>query len=394
MCEYHRLNKGEQEVCFTTKCFLYVKGVCYINTLHLSSTLCREVPVEPLQIADTGQIINSDKLIDPLQSELLEESWHSGSEEDIEILDGLHEDPTGQTGDLEMCKDVDQNVDLEETADNKEETLIEVAEHTQRIENSQERVELTEKLEEFGYLEQQDCDQTTSQDREPSPQPEHSKSEQLEMTKQLEQIQAEASHQTEEQHSEDSEQLGRLEHLDQSPQMELTEQLIQHENVDETEESIQLDEIVCVEAREPEVAEQEEQMETPAEQNEQSLQMTDVHQPIVSEQVVQAEEIVESEITEQVSLETEVPQQTEEAELNLVDKCAEPSNQAEGVGDTEDGDLQTVVANVGQPKPLETAVPHMNGGEVDREMARHLAERLFKLDGIQRVDVVKHLDKE
>uniref|UniRef100_A0A671YW45 PH and SEC7 domain-containing protein 3-like n=1 Tax=Sparus aurata TaxID=8175 RepID=A0A671YW45_SPAAU len=36
----------------------------------------------------------------------------------------------------------------------------------------------------------------------------------------------------------------------------------------------------------------------------------------------------------------------------------------------------------------------MNGGEVDREKARCLAERLFKLDGIQRVDVVKHLDKD
>lgn len=291
-----------------------------------------------------------------------------------------------------MCKDVDQNVDLKqsETADNKEEKLIEVAEHTRRIENSQEIVELTEKQEEeTGYLEQQDFDQTTSQDRELSPQPEHSKSEQLEMTKQLEQIQVEASHQTEEQYSEDSEELGGLQHLDQSPHIELTEQLSQPENSDENEKNIQLEEIVCLEAREPEVVEQQEQMETPTEQNEQSLQMANVHQPILSEQIVQPEKTVESEVTEQVSLETEVPQQIEEADSNMVDTCAEPSNR----GDTEDGDVQTV-ANGEQPKPLETAVPHMNGGEVDREMACQLAERLFKLDGIQRVDVVKHLDKE
>lgn len=38
--------------------------------------------------------------------------------------------------------------------------------------------------------------------------------------------------------------------------------------------------------------------------------------------------------------------------------------------------------------------PHMNGEDVDREEACRLADRLFKLDGIQRIDVVKHLDKD
>uniref|UniRef100_A0A3Q3VVA5 SEC7 domain-containing protein n=1 Tax=Mola mola TaxID=94237 RepID=A0A3Q3VVA5_MOLML len=47
-----------------------------------------------------------------------------------------------------------------------------------------------------------------------------------------------------------------------------------------------------------------------------------------------------------------------------------------------------------QPEPPEMAVPRMNGCDVDSEMAGRLAERLFKLDGIQRVDVVKHLDKD
>ncbi len=71
-----------------------------------------------------------------------------------------------------------------------------------------------------------------------------------------------------------------------------------------------------------------------------------------------------------------------------------PSHQAEEVEGNKDGSVQTVVANGEQPKPPETAVPLMNGGEVDREKAHSLAEQLYNLDGIQRMDVVKHLDKE
>lgn len=55
---------------------------------------------------------------------------------------------------------------------------------------------------------------------------------------------------------------------------------------------------------------------------------------------------------------------------------------------------QAIVANGEQSTTNETVKPHMNGGEVDREAARRLAEKLFKLDGVQRVDVVKHIDKD
>lgn len=48
---------------------------------------------------------------------------------------------------------------------------------------------------------------------------------------------------------------------------------------------------------------------------------------------------------------------------------------------------QTIGTNGGQCKV-------MNGEDVDREEACRLADRLFKLDGIQRIDVVKHLDKD
>lgn len=342
--------------------------------MHISSAFCREAPVEPNQTDDTGLTINPDKLIHLQQSDNLEESPQSGTEEDIEILERLNEDPGVQTEEPEMCEDVDQKVDPEqsETAqeqDDNEEPSIQEADNAERTENSQEILELTEKLERIGCSEQQDCDQTTLQDIEPTKQAEDSESEQLGMTEESEQIQAD------EQHCEESDQ---LQNLKESPQMETTEQSAQPANADELEDSTQLEQTVCVEGKDPGVAEQQEQTE----QNEQSLQTTDLSQRALSEQPVEPDNTDESEITEQLSPETEVTQPTAEVELNQ-----EISHQAEKVGGT-------VVANGEQPKPTETVVPHMNGGDVERDMARRLAERLHKLDGIQRVDVVKHIDKE
>lgn len=343
-----------------------------------------EVPAELLQTDDTGPTANTEKLIDLQQSELLEERRLSESVEDIEILERLHECPTGQTEEPDMCKDVDQNEDPEQseaTQDN-EGPLIQSADNAERIENSQEILELVEKLEETNFLQHQDCDQTTLQ--ELSLQPEHSESKQLEITEEPEQIQGVVSDQAEQHHSED--QLGQPQHLEQSPQMELTEESTQPESADLPEESTLSEQTACVEAEDPGEAEQQEQME-PSEQNEQT---TDSSQPTV----VRPEKTDESEDMEQLSAESEVTQQTAEAEFNQGDKQAETSHQAEEVGGNEDGSVLTVVANGEQPKPPETAVPLLNGGEVDREMARRLAEQLYKLEGIQRMDVVKHLDKD
>lgn len=377
-------------MCINGRCFHCVNHVtvlCAIITLTaLSFTFCREVLAEPLQTDDTGSLVNEDKLIDLQHSELLEERPCSESEEDIEILERSHEDPTGQSEEPEMCKDLDQNVDpkqSEVTEDNVE-VLIQAADNAETIENSQEVPELTVKLEETSCLQHKDCDQTTPQKL--SPQPEDFK--QLELTEEPEQIRAEVLDQAEERHSED--QLGQQQHLEQSPQMELAEESTQPENADLPEECTRSEQTICVEAEHPGVAEKQEQTE-PSEQKE---QMTDLSQTALSGQLVRPEETDESKIMEQLSAETEATQQTLEAEVNQVDKQAETSHQAEEVGGSEGGSVQTVVANGTQPKPLETAVPHMNGCEVDREMARRLAERLFKLDGIQRVDVVKHLDKE
>ncbi|KAK2888256.1 PH and SEC7 domain-containing protein 2 [Channa argus] len=339
----------------------------------VESCLCDEdVSGEPLQINNAGLTINPDKLIHVLQSELPEESLHSGSEQDTDILEQLDEDPTGQSDNPEMCIDVNQNMHPEqsETVDDKEDTSIQAAEDTERTEHSQEILEMT------NCLEKQDCDQMNLQDREMSPQPGNSVFEQLEMFKESEQIQTEVSHQIEEQYSEGSGVLELSQHLDQLPQVELNEQSIHPETPETVDESEERG--ACFEAGEPEDVEHQGQMETLTEQNEQPLETADVSTR--SEQLVRPEKTFEPEVT----------QQTEG--FTKGDEKVEKSDQAEVAG--EDGDVQTVLAKADEASPPATAVLHMNGGEVDRQMACRLAERLYKLDGIQRVNVVKHLDKD
>lgn len=346
-----------------------------LTSLHISSALCREAPVEQQQTDNSGRSINPDKLInsqsDTEQLDISEESPHSESEEEaIEILEELHEDPTGQTEEPEMCEDVDEEVDSEhleatqQQEDNKEPSIQE-ADDAEKIENSQEVPELTEKQECTGCTEQEDCDQTTPQEEEPTVEPELSESEQLGTTKESEQIQVQ------EQHCEESAQ---QQHLEESTQTE-SEKATLPEKTDKREDSAHIEQTVCDNLKDSEVAEQQEQMEL-LDQNDQSLQTTDLCQPALSEQPVEPDKKDESEVTEQLSPVTEIAQQT-----------AEASHQPEEVGGT-------VVANGEQPKPTETVVPLMNGGDVERDMARHLAEKLHNLDGIQRVDVVKHIDKE
>ncbi|XP_032395481.1 PH and SEC7 domain-containing protein 4 [Etheostoma spectabile] len=344
------------------------------ETKAVSCLSAVELPSGPVQADDTGPTINPDNLIN-LQ--------HLGTGEDVEIVERLYEDPTFQTEEPEMCEDVDQNGDSEqsEAADDSEEPSIQAADNVERIENLPEIVELTE---ETSCFEQRDSDQTSQDIEDEDVQPEHAESEQLVMAKEPEQIRAEVI--------QDSEQSGLSQRLEQSPEMEVTEESTQLENADLPEDSTQSEQTVCVEAEDPGVAEQQEQTE-PFEQNEQTPQTTDLSQPTLSEQLVQPE-TDESEITEHLSPESEVTQQTAEAEFTEVDKQAGTSHQGEEVGGAEDRSRQTVVANGEQTKSPETAVPPINGEEVNRKMACRLAERLFKLDGIQRVDVVKHIDKD
>ncbi|XP_030598511.1 PH and SEC7 domain-containing protein 4 isoform X2 [Archocentrus centrarchus] len=309
-----------------------------------------EVPAELLPTDDGGVSIDLDKLLDLPPSELLEENLQFRAEEDDDILERLHEDLTSQTEVLEMCEDGEEKVDPEqpEAVDNNKEAVLQEAENAERIENSQEMVE---KLEDLNSLVQLDCDQITLQDTEASLQPEHSESEQLEVTENPEQMPAEGSHETEVEHSEDLDHLEPPQHLEESPEVELTDQLTQPEDAEQPEESPQLEQTVCTEAADP--GEPEEQEQTVPSEDKQSVNATESQE-----------------------------------ELNQEDKQGETSDPAGDVRATEDEDLQTVVANGKQPTIL------MNGGEVDREKARILAEKLFKLDEIQPGDVVKHLDKD
>ncbi|XP_013859141.1 PH and SEC7 domain-containing protein 1 [Austrofundulus limnaeus] len=292
-----------------------------------------EVPAEPK--TDTGLNVATDQPLDLEEPELLDDHLHSGEEREVWIPVQLHKDLDVQPEELEMCEDVDQNVDPEQSeAVNNQEAP------TQEAENSPEREEVTENLEEMNCSEQ-----TASQD-----------------ILQLENFDSEQ--QTAEKPAKDSDSLG---------QSLLTEQITcASENPEQPGDPDQPAQTASVET---EITRLQEPA-GPSELDEQSSQPT-------------LPEKNESDASEQLS-ETE----TEEAELNPSDKPEGMSDQAADVVATDDGDIQKVVANGGQHETSDPAAPFMNGGEVDREKARKLAERLFNLDNVERADVVKHIDKD
>ncbi|XP_024113544.1 PH and SEC7 domain-containing protein 3 isoform X2 [Oryzias melastigma] len=150
------------------------------------------------------------------------------------------------------------------------------------------------------------------------------------------------------------------------PEMELEEE---SENQQQPEEMLSVD---------PEVTEQVETIQ-PVEE------MLDSPTQMCSEL---PEKTCESELNEQLSPEPEVTQELQVQDVILEHAVDEP-NQAEESEPTDIEDVKKV--NGEQHKAPESAC--MNG-KVDKAMARSLAERLFNLDGIQRADVVKHLDKD
>lgn len=299
----------------------------------------REVPAEPK--TDTGLNKATDQPIDLEEPGLLDNHLHSGEERDVWRPVQLHKDLNVQLEKLEMCEDVDQNVDPEQSeAVNNQEAPIQEGKNAPVLENSPEREQVTENLEEMNCSEHQECDQTPSQD---ILQLENSESQQQETNE----------------------------------KQSLAEQLTcVSENPEQPGDPDQPEQTASVEA---EITWLQEQA-GPSEQDEQSCQ------PTLSGKN-------ESESSEQLPSETEVTQLTEEADFNPSDKPEEMSVQAADVS-TSDGDVQKVVANGEQHKTSDPAAPHMNGGEVVREKARKLAERLFNLDNVERADVVKHIDKE
>ncbi|XP_061657832.1 PH and SEC7 domain-containing protein 1 [Syngnathoides biaculeatus] len=102
---------------------------------------------------------------------------------------------------------------------------------------------------------------------------------------------------------------------------------------------------------------------------------------------------------EERKVETEPSRQNQTSQRSTslvleVSNRARTSNKVHEVANTLNGSGPVLVANGEASRDAESAATHMNGGDMDREKVCRLAERLFMLDGIQRVDVVKHLDKD
>lgn len=326
----------------------------------------REFPQQPLQRDSTGLTTNLQELIHLIQSE---EDRHSASEteseEDTELLQLLHDCSACQTQEPEMFKDVDQNVDPEATQqpDDSQEQKVEEAER-----GEEEKDEETGHSERGQCLEQQseriiDC-QLSSQGQGPLTQPQSCESELLEVTELCEQLQL----------SEDKSDL--LQHLEQPPVSKPEKESEQPEG-EAAEASKQT---VHIGGQVPGLAEQSQQME-PSEQTSPS--------PEASTLSAQTDEVEKG--TGQLFPVSEVSQPATESETAREEQPVEVSHQTVGSCDRS---LQTLISNGGQRDPAATSKPIMNGSGVDREMARRLAERLHTLDGIQRADVVKHLDKE
>lgn len=315
----------------------------WILTFPISFTFCREVPAEAEQTDAAAALITENR-----------ESQCPEGEEDLEILQQSHEDPTGSSEEPETWNDMDQDVDQCEAAEEKGELVV-VTEHDEEgLEDS------GEALEERG-LEENTCDPQTPE----CPQP-------------FDEIQM-----TERPMQEREPLCAAVEpplHLKLLAEIvNLAAEAAQPEEADLPDQHA-ADERVRVEA---------EQQTEPPEQKEQRSRWS---QATVPEQLVQPRETDEPEITEQLPAGSQATQETAEEEEFSQDKRTATSHQVQEV--SEGGSADPVLANEEQAKPAETAVRHANGREVDGAMARRLAERLFNLDGFQRVDVVKHLDKE
>ncbi|XP_038137968.1 PH and SEC7 domain-containing protein 4 isoform X1 [Cyprinodon tularosa] len=308
----------------------------------VSSLTDLEVPAEVLQTDNTTLDSPTGSLGDLPALELPED----GDKKDVDIPDHLG-------GDLsvlpeEMCEDVNEKVDpeLSESDDNNQEES-EQAEKAESVENSLGREEEGENLEETPSLE-------SDQDRVATVQPEALESESGEVSEEPKM------------HAEESDPTEQLQ--DQPPEMASPNQLTPPETPEDPPEQT-----ACDEATESTVG------NDPSEQNEPPQQTA-----------CSSEKMNKSNMTEQLSPDNEATALNEE--LNHVDQQAETSDQAEDVGLPDGGSPPEVVAN--GDKHQDSAVPHINGGGVDREKACRLAEQLFKLENIQRSDVVKHLDKD
>lgn len=310
-------------------------------TFLISFTFCSEVPAEPEQTDDTAVLITENT-----------ESQCCEREEDPEILQQSHEGPTGPREEPETWKDIDRNVDQPEPAEEK----AELQKGTQR---NEEDVEKSQDVLEESSLEENTRDSQTPE------RPENF--DRLEMTDGLTQ--------DKEQRSEEFEQLQYFKLL-------TTKGAAQPEKADVPDTRA---------AGETAQAEQQEEQTEPSEQKEPTSHGSQDTPP---EQLVQPRETDEPQITEQLPAESEAMEQTAEGESGQDHRATPSLILTPGGGGSVRGSAERLLADGEQLNSAEPSAPCVNGCELDGERARRLAQRLFKLDGFQRVDVAKHLDKE
>lgn len=177
---------------------------------------------------------------------------------------------------------------------------------------------------------------------------------------------------------------GQIQHLEPSSLTEEAEEEV-HTEAEERAEGADwplLERAICAEAELPTASERREQTE-PAERK---VQTASELQPAVQQETDESE-VMQQQLPPAVA--------ATEHRAALVDEGHEVELQSELVtGGSEAVSPHAALANGKKPQGPEMAAPHANGAEMDQGSARRLAERLFNLDGIQRVDVVKHVDKE
>nr|XP_046173110.1 PH and SEC7 domain-containing protein 1-like isoform X1 [Oncorhynchus gorbuscha]XP_046173111.1 PH and SEC7 domain-containing protein 1-like isoform X1 [Oncorhynchus gorbuscha]XP_046173112.1 PH and SEC7 domain-containing protein 1-like isoform X1 [Oncorhynchus gorbuscha]XP_046173113.1 PH and SEC7 domain-containing protein 1-like isoform X1 [Oncorhynchus gorbuscha] len=291
------------------------------------------------------------------QSELSENSEHSGQSEPNHTEQneyGNNNETTEQPEDSEKLVESDQVEHSNQSGDEDQQT--EEA-HLQQAEQSEvtDQSEQSKESEQTQQPEQTEC--LESKQTQHSEQNMHS--EQTDFSVQAE-PQTEPSQQTE--HSEDSEQSKQSGEMEQSEQSEQTQQ---SEQTDKPIHSKQLEELLFLCTEELEQTEQSDQTE--------DQKHSGAEQPAQTALTESTEELEQTEHVEQL-----------EQNICTEDSCLPPRK----------GSGEQLESQVQQTEASEPVVVRMNGGGLDRERACRLAERLYRLDGIYKTDVVKHLDKD
>ncbi|KAG7476432.1 hypothetical protein MATL_G00082880 [Megalops atlanticus] len=380
---------------------------------------------------ESVQIEQSEHTEQSQQSEQMEQSEQIKESKQIEQLEQVEEsklmeesvqiEQSGQTEQLQRSEQMEQSEQIEESKQLEQLEQVEesklVAE-SKCIEQSEQivRSQQSEQMENLSEINQSEqvVRGTKSEYNKQSEETEQSaeteqpqQPEQLQQSKQVEEsVQVKQSEQTAE--TDQTEQPCNTEHLqqveesEQGQQLQMTEKTEQLEQLDQVEHSEQTEKTKQIE--------QSDQVEH-SEQGEESEQVQQLEQTEKSDQINHSEKVEDSKQVEclgqmEKSEQTEQPDHTEHLEQGGESKQAEQSenSSAQHVDGTEVSEQNEKTQQASPPEeteghthqtePAETSLPVVNGGGVDVEEARRLAERLYRLQDMRRTEVVRHMDKD